>query len=166
MRFGIVVHGPEVIDSGAAEEVIDRLQTVGEVHATLGGAMGLAAVLDAGMEDRIIIVPRQLVSDAVVSMDRSSDVVVLLNRAKSRESGIAFGRMVARRCLSELTRPLVQLDDGFAIVWNDGPWARWPASSKRCGWKCCPAPTSEKRRSTAGRSTASGRERTYGSTGR
>jgi hypothetical protein len=120
MRFGLVVHGPEVIDSGIVQKVLDRLAEKGEVLATLGGAMGLAAVMDAGLEGRLTIVPRQLVSDALLDMDRAADVVVLLNRAKSRESGLAFGRMVVGRSLSELGRPLVQLDDGFFIIWKEG----------------------------------------------
>lgn len=120
MRFGLVVHGPEVIDSGIAQQLLDRLAEQDEVLATLGGAMGLAAVMDAGLGERIAIVPRQLVSDALLDMDRDADIVVLLNRAKSRESGVAFGRLVVDKVLSRLTRPLVQIDDGFYIVWKEG----------------------------------------------
>lgn len=120
MRFGIVVHGPEVIDSGTVQQVMDRLSEKDEVLATLGGAMGLAAVMDAGLEARMTIVPRQLVSDALLAMDREADVVVLLNRAKSRASGAAFGRMVVEKVISDLTRPLVQVDDGYYIVWKEG----------------------------------------------
>jgi hypothetical protein len=140
MRFGLVVHGPEVVDSGVARELLDRLREVGEVEATLGGAMGLAAVLDAGLEGRIRIVPRQLVSDALLSMDRNSDVVLLLNRAKSRESGVAFGRMVVRRVRSQLTKPLVQLDDGFIIVWKEGPLGPLDGIIARMGLEPLPAP--------------------------
>ncbi len=120
MRFGIVVHGPEVIDSGTAQQVMDRLSEEGEVLATLGGAMGLAAVMDAGLEGRMTIVPRQLVSDALLAMDRQADVVALLNQAKSRASGAAFGRMVVEKVIPELTRPLVQVDDGFYLIWKEG----------------------------------------------
>jgi hypothetical protein len=135
-----VVHGPEVIDSGVAREILDRLQEEAEVEATLGGAMGLAAVLDAGLEGRIKIVPRQLVSDALLSMDRTYDAVVLLNRAKTRESGVAFGRMVVRRVYSRLTKPLVQLDDGFVIVWKNGRLGPLNEIIERMGLEPLPAP--------------------------
>jgi hypothetical protein len=121
MRYGLVVHGPEVIDSGAVAEVLDLLSSAGEVSATLGGAMGLAALLDAGLEDRVKVVPRQLVSVALLDMDAWADAVVLLNRSKNRESGMAFGRMVVGRVADRLTKPLVQLDDGFCVRWRDGP---------------------------------------------
>jgi hypothetical protein len=121
VKFGVVIHGPEVIDSGTARDVLDWLEARGQVIATLGGAMGLAALLDAGMEEEVTVVPRQLVSDALVAMDRESDVVILLNHAKSVDSGRAFGQMVVGRNLDRLAKPLVQIDDGFFIVWINGP---------------------------------------------
>lgn len=120
MKFGLVVHGPEAIDSGLVLDIMDRLLQGGEVAATMGGAMGWAAVLDAGLEDRIELRPRQLVSEALVSMDRISDVVVLLNSSKSRESGMAMGRLALRRVIGPLTRPLVQVDRDFFIRWREG----------------------------------------------
>ncbi len=134
------MHGPEVIDSGIAQQVLDRLSERDEVQATLGGAMGLAALMDASLEGRIAIVPRQLVSDALVVMDREADVVVLLNRAKSRESGVAFGRMVVNRSFSELTRPLVQFDDGFYIIWKQGPIGPLADLIKELGLEPLPRP--------------------------
>ena len=47
MKIGLVIHGPEVIDSGEAEKVLEKLSCMGKVEAKLGGAMGKAAVLDA-----------------------------------------------------------------------------------------------------------------------
>jgi len=143
MRYGVVVHGPEVVDSGVAARFLDVLGTEGEVSATLGGAMGLAALLDAGLEERVTVVPRQLVSDALVAMDRSTDVVVLLNKAKDQESGSAFGRMVVGRCRERLTRPAVQIDDGFWIRWRDGPLGALPAIIDGFGLSELPRPVLE-----------------------
>ena len=40
MKIGVVIHGPEVIDSGQAEKVLNKLSDLGEVKAELGGTMG------------------------------------------------------------------------------------------------------------------------------
>ncbi|NLK25954.1 MAG: DUF2117 domain-containing protein [Euryarchaeota archaeon] len=120
MRFGVVIHGPEVIDSGVALRVLDELGKVGEVEATIGGAMGTAALLDAGLEDRVAVRGRQLVSDAIAEMDGRCDEVILLNAAKTPASGQAFGQMVVSRVFQRLNGPVVQIDDGFYIKWK-GP---------------------------------------------
>jgi hypothetical protein len=118
MRYGVVIHGPEVIDSGIAAKVLDELSAAGEVEATIGGAMGVAALIDAGLEGRVSVKGRQLVSDALVEMDRRCDEVVLLNASKTPASGQAFGRMVVSRVINRLKVPLVQIDDGFYISWK------------------------------------------------
>lgn len=118
MRYGIVVHGPEAIDSGMAMWFLDRLSRDHEVEATLGGAMGLAAVLDAGMEERIDASRRELVSEAVSRLGRTSDTVILLNWSKNRESGEAFGRLVWEHVPPSLRAPMVQADRDFYIVWE------------------------------------------------
>ncbi|MBI0584250.1 MAG: DUF2117 domain-containing protein [Methanomassiliicoccus sp.] len=117
MRFGVVVHGAEVIDSGMAVRIMDRLEEEGEVVATLGGAMGTAAIIDAGLEDRISIVPRQLVSNALPLLDRTCDATAVLNWSKSRESGTGFGSIVFGRVSTKLSSPLAQLDRDFFIEW-------------------------------------------------
>lgn len=118
MRFGVVVHGPEVIDSGMARKVLDELGKVGQVEATLGGAMGAAALIDAGLEERISVKGRQLTSDALMELDGRCDEVILLNAAKTPASGQAFGHMVVSKILPRLSHPLVQIDDGFYITWK------------------------------------------------
>lgn len=118
MRYGIVVHGPEALDSGMARWFLDRLSQDHEVEATLGGAMGLAAVLDAGMEERIDASRRELVSEAVARLGRTSDIVLLLNWSKDRGSGEAFGRLVWEHVPPALRCPMVQADRDFFIVWE------------------------------------------------
>lgn len=51
MKIGLVIHGPEVIDSGEAKRILEKLSCVGKVETKLGGAMGKTAVLDAGLEE-------------------------------------------------------------------------------------------------------------------
>jgi hypothetical protein len=53
MKISLVIHGPEVIDSGEAKIVLEKLSLLGEVKAELGGTMGKTAVLDAGLENVI-----------------------------------------------------------------------------------------------------------------
>lgn len=118
MRIGAIVHGAEVIDSGMAVRALDRLEREAEVIATLGGAMGAAAIIDAGLEDRISIVPRQLVSHAIREMDKDCDAVVMLNWSKTRASGLGFGGIVFGRVVKDTTVPLVQMDLDFCVEWR------------------------------------------------
>jgi len=40
MKIGLVIHGPEVIDSGEAKNVFDKLSCLGKIEAKLGGTYG------------------------------------------------------------------------------------------------------------------------------
>ncbi|MFZ2472261.1 MAG: DUF2117 domain-containing protein [Methanothrix sp.] len=94
-RIGVVVHGPEIIDNGCALHLLNYLKKLGGVTAVLGGTMGRVAVIDAGMEDIITISPKRRQSHSIQDLVATSEVIFLLNQAKSRESGLAFGAMVA-----------------------------------------------------------------------
>jgi hypothetical protein len=113
-RIGVVVHGPEIIDSGCALLLINYLKKLGSVTAVLGGTMGRVAVIDAGLEDVIFIRPRRRPSHSIQDLGAASDVIFLLNQAKSRESGLAFGTMVA--AAAGMGRPLIQIDCGGRFV--------------------------------------------------
>ena len=113
-RIGVVVHGPEIIDSGCALLLINYLKKLGSVTAVLGGTMGRVAVIDAGLEDVISIRPRRRPSLSIQDLEATSDVIFLLNQAKSRESGLAFGTMVA--AAAGMGRPLIQIDCGGRFV--------------------------------------------------
>jgi hypothetical protein len=112
-EIGLVVHGPEVVDSGRALQVLSYLGSLGRVTAVLGGTMGRVAVLDAGLEGIIDISRRRRPSQSVRDL-QASDWVVLLNLAKSRETGLAFGAMVAARAMP--SKPLIQVDFGGGFV--------------------------------------------------
>jgi len=113
-RIGVVVHGPEVVDSGSALRLISYLKGRGEVNAGLGGTMGRVAVMDAGLQGLIDISSRRMPSQAIRDLQAVSDLIVVLNKAKSRESGLGFGAGLAAKIDS--SRPVVQVDCGGKFV--------------------------------------------------
>ena len=46
MKIGIVVHGPNIIDSGYALKLINLIEEYGDISVRLGGTMGRTAVID------------------------------------------------------------------------------------------------------------------------
>jgi len=112
MKIGVVVHDPEIIDRGCALLLINYLKKRASVEAVLGGTMGRVAVIDAGLED--VITTRRRPSQSIQDLQAASDVIFLLNQAKSRESGLAFGAMVAKA--AGTAKPLMQIDCGGRFV--------------------------------------------------
>ncbi|VVB72679.1 Uncharacterised protein [uncultured archaeon] len=113
-KIAAVVHGPEIIDSGLALQLINYLKKFGSVSAVLGGTMGRVAVLDAGLEDIIDICSRKRPSLSVQELEPTSDIIFLLNQAKSRETALAFGSMVA--AAAGVEKPFIQIDCGGKFV--------------------------------------------------
>ncbi|HOK58956.1 MAG TPA: DUF2117 domain-containing protein [Methanothrix sp.] len=113
LSIGVVIHGPEVVDTGFALRAMEWLEGHGDVVAVLGGTMGRVAVIDAGLADRIDISRRRTPSQSVQDLQHS-DLTVLLNHAKSRETGIVFGAIVAGR--ARPANPLIQADSGGRFV--------------------------------------------------
>lgn len=113
-RIGVVVHGPEIIDSGRALKLVNYLKEMGRVNAVLGGTMGRVAVIDADLEGIISINTRRRPSISIRDMAEDSDIIIVLNQAKSRETGLAFGTMVAR--LAGIDKILIQIDCGGRFV--------------------------------------------------
>lgn len=110
MKISLVIHGPEVIDSGEAKSVLEKLSYVGKVEARLGGTMGRIAVLDAGLENAIDISQHQKPSACIESLFETSDLICLLNRGKTVETGRAFGEMVTARLREPEMKPLIQIE--------------------------------------------------------
>jgi hypothetical protein len=94
MKISVVLHGPEVIDSGEAKRTLKKLSCLGTVEAKLGGTMGRTAVLDAGLENDIDITEHLKPSVCIQAFFETSDIVFLLNRGKTVETGRIFGEMV------------------------------------------------------------------------
>ncbi len=110
VKIGVVVHGPEVVDSGLALKILSYLEKFGSTNAVLGGTMGRLAVMDAGIEDIIKISPRRRPSQSIGDLSTNSDIIVLLNQAKTRETGMAFGAKVAAHAGASI--PIVHIDCG------------------------------------------------------
>lgn len=110
MKISLVIHGPEVIDSGETKIVLEKLSCLGEVKAELGGTMGKTAVIDAGLEV-IIDTGRHLKpSVCIESFFETADLICLLNRGKTLETGKIFGAKVAARLKDPEKKPLVQIE--------------------------------------------------------
>ena len=123
MNIGLVVHGPEIVDSGYAQTIMDLFGNYGHVRARLGGTMGRTAVIDANLEERIDISRKLLPSQSVdLFIQENSDVIFLINYGKSSVTGHAFGYKVYHNCQGN--PPLIQIerpgdDDGSVVAWRD-----------------------------------------------
>jgi hypothetical protein len=109
-----VLHGPEIIDSGCALKLIEKLQRRGMVTAVLGGTMGRVALIDAGLQDAVQISPSRRPSQSIRGLEESSDIIFLLSLAKSRESGLFFGAMVGQAAGEG--KPLIHIDWGGRFI--------------------------------------------------
>ena len=128
MRIGVVVHGPNIIDSGYALKLIDLLGEYGQVTARLGGTRGRTAVIDASLEDIINIRKKLVPSDSLkIFHDDNVDLIFLLNYGKSNVTGQVFGYKVYNHYADKITDndiPVIQIerpgeDDGSIIGWNN-----------------------------------------------
>jgi hypothetical protein len=121
MKIGVVVHGPQIVDTGFAERILGLLENYGTVKARLGGTMGRTAVIDANLEEDIDINYKLLPSQSIDKISENSDVVFLINYGKSSVTGHAFGYKVYNRCKSDPN--LIQIErpgepDGTVIPWK------------------------------------------------
>ena len=128
MKIGIVVHGPNIIDSGYALKLIELLKGYGDVSVRLGGTMGRTAVIDASLEDVIDISRKLVPSDSLkIFHDDGVDMIFLLNYGKSDVTGQVFGYKVYNHYADKIDEnniPVIQIerpgeDDGSIIVWNN-----------------------------------------------
>ncbi|MCE5295543.1 MAG: DUF2117 domain-containing protein [Euryarchaeota archaeon] len=118
LRYAVVVHGPEAIDTGLVAQLISFLQRRGEVRTVMSGYTGVAAVVDAGLDDLIDISMRRVPSETLVKFNDWADVLILANSAKTPESAMRFGAIVHNRSLGRVTRPLMQVDRLAIILWS------------------------------------------------
>ncbi|MGB9940181.1 DUF2117 family protein [Methanosarcina sp.] len=110
MKIVVVIHGPEVIDSGEAKIILEKLSRLGEVKAELGGTMGKTAVLDAGLENLIDTTRHLKPSVCIESSFETADLICLLNRGKTFETGKVFGSKVASRLKDREKKPVIQIE--------------------------------------------------------
>lgn len=92
-RLGLLVHGPEAVDEGDVERAVETLEGHGfELEAALGGISGKTAVIDAGLQHVIDITKDLRPSEVLVDfLSRGIDFIILVNHAKTEESGLGLG---------------------------------------------------------------------------
>lgn len=126
MKIGVVVHGPNIIDSGYALTLINLIKEYGEVSVRLGGTMGRTAVIDGSLEDVIDISKKLVPSDSLkIFHDDNVDVIFLLNYGKSSTTGQVFGYKVYTHYKNKIADndiPIIQIErpgeaDGSVINW-------------------------------------------------
>ncbi|ABR55047.1 conserved hypothetical protein [Methanococcus vannielii SB] len=122
MNVGIVVHGPEIIDSGFAERIFEilRQNTNINLQIKLGGTIGRVAVIDKNLENTIDISEKLFPSDSLKKLE-NNDVLIILNYGKSKITGHTFGKIVIER--SAVKKPIIQVErpgeeDGTILIWN------------------------------------------------
>ncbi len=119
---GLVIHGPEIIDSGKLADLVHILGVLGPVQVLTGGTMARVAVLDSPLKTLVDSSRKMHTSDAL-SYFSNKDVIVLANSGKTLATGTVFGQIVSAR----VARSIVQVErpgarDGRIILWrgNDG----------------------------------------------
>lgn len=128
MEIGIVVHGPNIIDSGYGIKIINYLKKRANIHCRLGGTIGRTAVIDASLEN-IIDISRKLLPSKSLELikEHNPDAIFLINYGKSSVTGHVFGYKVFNH-YKENTKndsvPIIQIErpgevDGSLILWND-----------------------------------------------
>ncbi len=127
MKIGVVIHGPNIIDTGYALKLINLLHEYGDVSVKLGGTMGRTAVIDNSLENIIDISEKLVPSDSLkIFHDADVDIIFLLNYGKSHVTGQVFGYKVYSHYKNKILNnniPVIQIerpgeDDGSVINWN------------------------------------------------
>ncbi|MDI3485667.1 MAG: hypothetical protein PWQ50_887 [Methanolobus sp.] len=123
MEIGIVVHGPDVVDSGMAAKLISRIKKFGDVSVVMAGTIGKTAVLDAHLENIIDISKSLKPSRCIEEFFLTKDLVILLNHGKTTENGLLFANIVISRIKDRNVKPLIQIErpglaDGKVVPWN------------------------------------------------
>lgn len=127
INIGVVIHGPEIIDTGYAKKILDILKEFSKeyninikINAKLGGTMGRVAVIDNGLND-IIDISEKLVPSMSLKKLGNNDILILTNYGKSKETGHTFGKIVVGR--AQVYKPIIQIErpgeeDGTILIWN------------------------------------------------
>lgn len=123
MKIGIVVHGPDIVDTSMALKIINILKGYGNCNAVMAGTIGKTAVLDAYLEDLIDITASMKPSECIEDFFKTKDAVFLLNHGKSVKNGYYFANIVVSKLANRNCKPLIQIErpsspDGEIIPWN------------------------------------------------
>lgn len=115
-RIAVVVHGPEAVDTGLVSEVIEAASVLGDVRVAVGGTTAVAAVIDAGLEEVIDVSSRELPSAAIQRASSCSDLILLVNQGKDKDSSLAFGRLVMSKVSVQV--PVLQVESQLSVIWT------------------------------------------------
>lgn len=126
MKVGIVVHGPHIIDSGYAVQIINHIAdslgvNKGNLNCIIGGTTGRTAVIDAGLENIIDISEKRLPSESIKFLQSNAcEIIFLIHYGKSATTGHVFGLKVFQNSHKP---PLIEIErpgefDGSVISWD------------------------------------------------
>ncbi|MGP8133658.1 MAG: DUF2117 domain-containing protein [Halobacteriota archaeon] len=121
----LVIHGPELIDSGKIADIVDALRALGPLRVLAGGTMARVAALDKHLT--FVDTSQNIHTSDALNHVSDREVLVLANRGKTSETGRVFGQIVSsrvRRSVIQVERP--GLIDGSVILWRgaDGDTSR------------------------------------------
>jgi hypothetical protein len=114
--IGLVIHGPELIDSGKIADIVEVLRALGPVYVLVGGTMARFAALDNHMT--FIDTSQKIHTSDALAKVSDKEVLVLANCGKTSETGTVFGQTVSsrvQRSVIQVERP--GLVDGSVILW-------------------------------------------------
>jgi hypothetical protein len=117
IKIGLVIHGPEIIDSGRIIGVIRVLREIGSLYALVGGTMGRVAAKDSLLED-FVDTSKKMQTSAALNYFSELDVLILANCGKTNLTGEIFGQIVS----SKVSKSVIQVErlgfsDGRVILW-------------------------------------------------
>jgi hypothetical protein len=121
----LVIHGPELIDSGKIADIVDALRALGPLRVLAGGTMARVAALDKHLT--FVDTSQNIHTSDALNHVSDREVLVLANCGKTSETGCVFGQIVSsrvRRSVIHVERP--GLIDGSVILWRgaDGDTSR------------------------------------------
>jgi hypothetical protein len=121
----LVIHGPELIDSGKIADIVDALRALGPLRVLAGGTMARVAALDRHLT--FVDTSRNIHTSDALNHVSDKEVLVLANCGKTSETGRVFGQIVSsrvRRSVIHVERP--GSIDGSVILWRgaDGDTSR------------------------------------------
>lgn len=121
----LVIHGPELIDSGKIADIVEALRALGPLRVLAGGTMARVAALDKHLA--FVDTSQNIHTSDALNHVSDREVLVLANCGKTSETGRVFGQIVSsrvRRSVIHVERP--GLIDGSVLLWRgaDGDTSR------------------------------------------
>jgi len=113
----LVIHGPELIDSGRIADVVNALRALGPLHVLAGGTMARVAALDKHLT--FIDTSQKISTSDALNHVSDKEVAVLANCGKTSETGRVFGQIVSSR----VPRSVIHVErpgsiDGSVTFWQ------------------------------------------------